>query len=243
MEFSVIRNDISLMDVDAIVLPANPELREGSGTSTAIFRKAGRRELENACRGIIKRKGAIRRGTAVPTLGFNIDATYIIHAVVPVWIDGKSKEYEILSSAYYSTLKLADMMGCESLAIPLLAAGNNRFNLDLAIEIAIKSIEAYEPTHKLSDVYLVIYGMHAAEKFRKMGIPFEEMIDEAYVLGNDESYKPHRNGKKKRVKKIAKQYLDEAINQALDFIEDPDNVKQIIKAGVDIATIVIKANK
>ena len=81
--------------------------------------------------------------------------------------------------------------------------------------------------------------MHAADKFRKMGIPFEEIIDEAYVLGNDESYKPHRNGKKKRVKKIAKQYLDEAINQALDFIEDPDNVKQIIKAGVDIAKMVI----
>ena len=243
MDFKVIRNDIVHMDVDAIVLPANSKLREGSGTSTAIFRSAGREQLEKACEGIIKRKGDVRVGTAVPTLGFGLEATYILHAVVPSWRGGNHHEYELLSSAYYSTLKLADMMGCESLAVPLLAAGNNGFDLDLAIEIARKSIEAYEPTNKLSDVYLVIYGMRAADKFRKLEIPFEEVIDEAYVLGNNESFIRQKPSIKRRLKKIAKQYSEEAIDQALDFFEDPETVKAIIKNGKDIALIAIKALK
>mgnify|MGYP003292808371 CR=1 FL=1 len=49
MKFKIIRNDISNMEADAIVLPANSWLKIGSGTSKAIFDKAGRKELEEAC--------------------------------------------------------------------------------------------------------------------------------------------------------------------------------------------------
>jgi len=49
MKFEIIRNDITNMNVDAIVLPANSKLKEGTGTSNAIFEKAGRKELVNAC--------------------------------------------------------------------------------------------------------------------------------------------------------------------------------------------------
>ena len=165
MDYIVTRNDITRMDVDAIVLPANSKLKEGSGASTAIFRKAGREELTKACTNITRKKGDIRVGTAVPTLGFDLDATYVIHAVVPQWRDGHSNEYELLSSAYYSSLELADLLSCESVAIPLLAAGNNGFDLDLAIEIALKSIDAFEPSNRLTEVHLVIYGIqnHFAE--------------------------------------------------------------------------------
>ncbi|MBQ6440093.1 MAG: macro domain-containing protein [Mogibacterium sp.] len=79
MDYEVIRNDITNMEVDAIVLPANPMLREGSGTSKAIYEKAGRRSLNKACNEILKRYHSIRTGTAVPTLGFKSNAKYIIH--------------------------------------------------------------------------------------------------------------------------------------------------------------------
>ena len=129
-------------------------------------------------------------------------------------------------------------MGCGSLAIPLLASGNNKFNLDLAIEIAIKSIEAFEPSNELSEVYLVVYGMRAAEKMRERGIPFEEVIDEAYVLDNDESYLPRTV--KRAVKQIVQQYLDETIDQAYEYITDPENVKKIIGFGIELVERRIK---
>lgn len=238
MDYTVIRNDITRMEVDAIVLPANPELKEGSGASNAIFKKAGRDKLKKACINTVERKGEIRVGTAVPTLGFDLDAKYVIHVVVPQWRGGNNNEYQLLSSAYYSSLKLADIMGCGSLAIPLLASGNNKFNLDLAIEIAIKSIEAFEPSNELSEVYLVVYGMRAVEKMKERGFIFEEAIDEAYVLCNDESYRPKTI--QSAVKQIAQKYFDEVIDQGLEYFNDPENIKTIVGFGIEIVDTEIK---
>lgn len=45
MELKFLKGDIVDAKVDAIVLPANTKLKEGSGASTAIFKAAGRKEL------------------------------------------------------------------------------------------------------------------------------------------------------------------------------------------------------
>ena len=81
MEFEVIRNDICNMKVDAIVLPANPLLEEGHGRSKAIFERAGRRNLTKACKESLKHYHYVKAGTAVPTLGYRLDAKYIIFAI------------------------------------------------------------------------------------------------------------------------------------------------------------------
>ena len=151
MLFEVVQNDITNMHTDAVVLPANEHLKEGRGTSHAIFEKAGRKELTKACREL--RFCSI--GEAVPTLAFKLDANYIIHAVVPKWIDGEHEEYEYLSAAYLSALKIADIMGCKSVAFPLMASGNNGFDLNLAYEIAKESFTAFESVN-LQKVYLVV---------------------------------------------------------------------------------------
>ena len=39
-------------------------------------------------------------GNAVPTLAYKLNAKFIIHTVVPKWIDGNNSEYDFLSSAY-----------------------------------------------------------------------------------------------------------------------------------------------
>lgn len=235
MEFEVIRNDICKMKVNAIVLPANPLLEEGHGTSKAIFEKAGRRKLTKACKEIRKRYNYVRVGTAVPTLGFNLDAKYIIHAVTPKWKDGNSGEYGKLSSAYLSSLELADIMGCESMAFPLLAAGNNRFELDSAIKIAIDSISNYEATNKLNKVFLVVYGMRATDKIKKMGIEMTELIDQAYVLANNERVQPLGEKILDKGGEIACKWGDYALEKAMNFLDNPKNLDVILKKGNDIA--------
>ena len=64
MDFKVERNDITNMAVDAIVCPSNPKLREGSGTSAAIYGKAGRDKLAKAC--VSKLEGGPRITSAKP---------------------------------------------------------------------------------------------------------------------------------------------------------------------------------
>ena len=235
MDFEVVRNDISTMGTDAIVLPANPLLKEGSGTSKAIYERAGRRSLNKACKEIIVRHKSIRVGTAVPTLGFKLNAKFIIHSVVPRWKGGNNGEYEKLSSAYLSTLELADLMDCETIAVPLLASGNNGFDLDTAIRIAMDSIKAYAPSNKLNKVYLVTYGMRATNKVKQLGIEVTEFIDQAYVLGKDERFKPLGGRIIDEGADIAHKWGDYALDRAMEFLNNPKNLDLVIEAGKKIA--------
>ena len=45
MPFEIVRNDITKMQVDAIVNTANPKPKYSSGTDTAVYKAAGEEEL------------------------------------------------------------------------------------------------------------------------------------------------------------------------------------------------------
>lgn len=227
MKFDVVKNDITNMDVDAIVLPANEKLKEGSGTSRAIFAKAGRRELAKACNTI----GSCEIGNAVPTRAFKLDANYIIHAVVPKWIDGEHQEYDYLSAAYLSALKVADIMNCETIAFPLLASGNNGFDLGLAYDIAKSSIETFVPVN-LKKVNLVVYGDDIATFIKGKGVS-------VFNLEGTKKVNKEREARKKEAKQLAGKILEEQISKAIEYLKDEENRQKVIANGIAIAQFVI----
>ena len=88
MPFKIIRNDLTKMQVDAIVNTANPEPQYSSGTDAAVYKAAGEEELLAE-----RRKSDIwNRGDSY-YIGIRA-AKYIIHAVSPRYFDGKSGEEE-----------------------------------------------------------------------------------------------------------------------------------------------------
>lgn len=234
MNFQVIQNDITNMVVDAIVLPANEQLKEGRGTSKAIFQKAGRKDLTKACKEI----GSCKVGDAVPTLAYKLDANYVIHAVVPKWIDGEHQEYEYLSAAYLSALNIADVMECETIAFPLLAAGNNGFDLGLAYEIAKTSIESFEGNN-LKLAILVVYGDTVATFLKGKGAYVEnaKVFDKIHAV--EDSTQLQVVQVKVAGKQIAKQILLEQMAKAVKYLEDPKNREKVVKAGTEIFKFVI----
>ena len=116
--FRIIRNDITRVAADAIVNTANPEPCFGSGSDTAVSEAAGAEELLAERRKI----GRITPGACAVTPAFRLPAKYIIHTVGPVWQGGDHGEYNVLRSCYRESMRLADILGCESIAFPLIAS-------------------------------------------------------------------------------------------------------------------------
>lgn len=209
MKFKIIKANIVDVASDAIVLPANEALKEGSGTSKAIFTAAGRKELTKAC----KELGHCSTGSAIPTLAYNLSSKYIIHAVVPKWIDGEHSEYDLLSSAYLASLNIAEVMGCESVAFPLLASGNNGFDKQLAVRIAEESIKSFEGVN-LKKVFLVVYGDTMETYMKSLG--YNVLVIPAHVKMNDK--KIHHQDKQKKLiadgKDVAQDILEAQLEKS-----------------------------
>lgn len=229
MKFSIIKTNIVNIEADAIVLPANEALKEGAGTSTAIFEAAGRKKLTKACKEI----GHCNVGSAVPTLAYNLDAKYIIHAVVPKWIDGQHNEYDLLSSAYLAALNIADVMECESIAFPILASGNNGFDSELAIHIAQESIESFEGS-SLKKVTLVAYGDAMEKTLNQLGYSVVVLPDNI----QKQAKKLAHQVRFKRIladgKDTAEQILLDQMEKAVEWMKEPENRDRIIQLGKTI---------
>ena len=234
MNVTVIRADISDVTADAIVLPANPELKEGSGASTAIFEAAGRKPLTKACQAI----GHCDVGNAVPTLAFNLDAQYIIHAVVPKWIDGSGGEYDLLCAAYLSSLNVADVMGCKSIAFPLLSSGNNGFDLELALEIALKSFETFQST-SLQKIILVIFGNRITNLMKEKGFVIAEIPKDLRAAEMKQAHKEKLKQMKAEGKEVVQNFLEDQIQKAIDYLKDEKHREEILAVGIKIVKKII----
>lgn len=57
------------------------------------------------------------------TPGFRLPARYIIHAVSPLYYDGRRGEEDLLRSCYRKSLALAAEKGIRSIAFPLISTG------------------------------------------------------------------------------------------------------------------------
>ena len=235
MDYEVVQNDITQMQVDAIVLPANEKLKEGSGTSKAIFEKAGRKELAKACSEI----KTCKMGEAVPTLAFKLDASYIIHAVVPKWIEGEHQEYDYLSAAYLSALNVADVIDCKTIAFPLLAAGNNGFDLGLAYDIAKSSIESFSGVN-LKKVFLVVYSDNVVTFLKGKGVSIANIQEIEKIDKAKEAHKHKMKLLGKEGKEVAGKMLEEQIAKAINYLKDEENREKVISAGIAIAQLVMQ---
>ena len=136
----IIRGDITMLDVDAIVNAANSALAGGGGVDGAIHRAAGP-ELVRASRAL----APCAPGDAVITPGFALRARWVIHAVGPIWSGGDDGEAEILRSTYDRAFAVARAQGdIRSIAFPAISTGVYGFPKPLAAEIAMDSMQRHE---------------------------------------------------------------------------------------------------
>jgi len=156
MPFTIIRNDITKLHVDAIVNAANTLLQMGGGVCGAIFNAAGADKLQTACDALTP----IKTGEAVITQGFNLPAKYIIHTAGPVYRGGNQGEEALLRSCYINSLELAVKHKCESVAFPLISSGIYGYPKADALRVATAAIRDFISEHDI-DVSLVVFDKEA----------------------------------------------------------------------------------
>ena len=158
-KISLLRGDITELEVDAIVNAANKTLLGGGGVDGAIHRAAGKKLLEE-CRQL----NGCETGDAKITKGYQLPAQFVIHTVGPVYNGGKYNEAEKLASCYQRSLEIAVDNNIESVAFPNISTGVYSYPKLEAAQIAIQTVKAFLETH--SQLQEVIFCVFDDENYR-----------------------------------------------------------------------------
>ncbi len=158
-EFEVIQGDITLLETDAIVNPANTFLMHTGGLAHVIVKRGGMIIQQES-----KKIGNVPTGSAVITTGGNMKTKHVIHAVGPRYKDGKQGEPEKLASAVTNSLKVAELKKLTSIAIPAISSGifgypvneSAKIIVDTAIEYFNAKKKAKEETTLVKVVFCLL---------------------------------------------------------------------------------------
>jgi len=207
MPFTIVRQDITKMKVDAIVNAANTDLQMGGGVCGAIFKAAGAAQLQAAC----DKLAPIKTGEAVITSGFDLPAKFVIHAAGPVYRYQNAEQSEkLLRSAYMESLRLAIENNCESIAFPLISSGIYGYPKEEALQVATAAIQDFLINNDI-DITLVVFDKSAFTVSRELLGAVESYIDEHYVYTHQI--------KRRKLLDVERQAISEADERANIFNE------------------------
>lgn len=171
---ALLRGNIVEVEADAIVNAANSGLLGGGGVDGAIHRAGGPSIME-ACRKI----GRCPTGSAVATTAGKLKASYVFHAVGPVY-HGRADDARLLASAYQACLNLAEQHQISSIAFPSISTGIYGYPLDEAAPIALSTV--IEHIKKPSTLKQVLFVLFSDEAYNA----FEQALSKKDILRRDE---------------------------------------------------------
>ena len=168
-KLSVIQGDITELEADAIVCPANIDLTMEKGLANAIKVRGGT-EIELAA----MLRAPIASGEAIITPGCHLSAKHVIHAVT-VDENGKATE-ESIRGAAAQAIQLAEENTLHSLAFPALGCGVGKFPQVGAAKIITQEILKLR-RKKSSSLHEIIFCLFDDKTFQTFDKTISGYVD------------------------------------------------------------------
>ena len=163
-DLTVVRGDITRIEVDAVVNAANAALAGGGGVDGAIHR-AGGPTIIDECREI----GGCEPGDAVATTAGDLPARWVIHTVGPVWGPANAEEHDVtLASAYRRSIEVADDLGAATVAFPNISTGIYGFPKERAAPIAVEAVRKATAGTGITAVVFVCFDDENAQLYEDL---------------------------------------------------------------------------
>ncbi len=154
--------DITELEVDAIVNPANTRLQLGAGVAGAIRAKGGP-SIQAEC----DRHGPIALGEVAVTGAGALRAKCIIHAA-GMELGGRVEE-DTLRAVTLRCLAEAERRGLRALALPAIGAGIGGLGMQRCAEIMLDVVESHLARGStLEEVRFVLFGEPAYRVFENV---------------------------------------------------------------------------
>ena len=154
----VVQQDVTQLEADAIANAANTQLMHGGGVAGAIQRAAGQALADES-----RAKAPIALGEAVETTAGDMPSRWVIHAATME--PGGPTSAEIIECATQSTLRVAEDLGCRSLALVAFGTGVGGFPLDEAAALMVGVAREHEGG--LERIVFAVHGNDAERAFRE----------------------------------------------------------------------------
>jgi len=159
---TVVKGDITKLEVDAIVNPANSQLIMGGGVAGAILRAGGDQIQKEALR-----KAPVPVGTAVATTAGKLKAKHVIHAPT-MTRPAMAANLEDVKGATKAALTCARLMRVTSVAFPGLGTGVGGLDVQDAANAMVEEVKRHIAAGTtIKQVVLVGYNSDLVKAFEK----------------------------------------------------------------------------
>ncbi|KAH7662516.1 MACRO domain-containing protein 1, partial [Aphelenchoides avenae] len=193
-KITLIKADITKLQVHAVVNAANAQLRAGGGVCEAIFKAAGHAQLQHEC----DLYGGCQTGDAVITGAYGMkQVRNIIHAVGPVVLARNVTRANArdLGTCYSRSLDLAKEHGLRSIAFPCISTAIFGYPMDDATPVALMSVQYWlsqrENAESIDKVVFCVFSEADLDMYRALLLEYfdiyfdHELLDFVTRAGDD----------------------------------------------------------